>query len=340
MLYIVTALYEEALPFINHYRLKRKTDFPHFDLFTSETTLLLITRPGALRAATALSSLLTAFPPGPGDFLLSAGCAGCSLDAAAKKAFLLARITEGEGGRTRYPELLYRCPFPLAETITQSRVQLGSPNQSTVTDPQPSNNEMGNAPLPLLYDMEAAGVYEAAIPYFSCERLFFIKVVSDALTGLLELPSPMRRAHVIECMEGILPELTAWLDELNHFFCTGLTGCHAWTHLPAAPQKDCSDSPSRQPFPSPKPRENLLGMEGEKLFTDVCNALRLSAASSQQLYQLMLYLTLAGQPYLDSMKKFLATPLTTPCRTKKEGLHYLGQLTEYYLSFTVDLCLR
>lgn len=309
MLYIITALYEEALPFLTQYHLKRKTDFPHFDLFVGETALLLITRPGALRAATALSSLLTTFPPGPQDFLLSAGCAGCPTAAEAKKAFLLARITEGGSGRTRYPELLYHCPFPLAETITQANIQLGTPNQNTANAPHPSCCE--TEPLPLLYDMEAAGVYEAAIPYFSCERLFFIKVVTDALTGLLELPPPMRRAYVIECMEGIMPELTTWLDELGHFFCTRQT-----------------------------PKENRLGTEGEEFFTKACNALHLSAASSQQLYQLMLYLTLAGQPYLPSMEKLLAAPLAIPCRTKKEGIHYLGQLIEYYLSFTVDLHLR
>ena len=74
MLYIVTALYEEALPFIKIYCLKRKLDFPHFELFGGEEVLLLITRPGALRAATALSSLLTAFPPDKHDLLLSVGC--------------------------------------------------------------------------------------------------------------------------------------------------------------------------------------------------------------------------------------------------------------------------
>ena len=49
MLYIVTALYEEALPFIKMYCLKRKPDFPHFELFGGDGVLLLVTRPGALQ---------------------------------------------------------------------------------------------------------------------------------------------------------------------------------------------------------------------------------------------------------------------------------------------------
>ena len=58
--------------------------------------------------------------------------------------------------------------------------------------------------LPLLYEMEAAGIYEAAIPYFSCDRLVFIKVVSDALTGLTELSPAARRAQVTDCMAGVM----------------------------------------------------------------------------------------------------------------------------------------
>ncbi len=340
MLYIVTALYEEALPFLKQYHLKRKTDFPHFDLFAGETALLLITRPGALRAATALSSLLTAFPPGAHDFLLSAGCAGCASGTAKNKAFLLARITEGEGGRTRYPELLYHCPFPLAETITQANIKLGEPNQASMDASVPPPDKTRTTKyLPLLYDMEAAGIYEAAIPYFSCERLFFVKVVSDALTGLLELPMAARRTCVTECMEGIMPELAAWLNGLQVFFCAGQTGRPAAV-LTTSEIQGADLGFSRQPSCHSPSKTAMLGTDGELFFTKVCSALHLSVTNSQQLYQLMLYLTLVGEPYLDSMEQLLAVPLAVPCRTKKEGLHYLEQLTEHYLSFAMDLRLR
>ncbi len=304
MLYIVTALYEEALPFIQRYHLKRKTDFAHFELFTGEDVRLLVTRPGALRAAAALSSLLTAFPPEKQDFLLSAGCAGCAQEELKGNAFLICRITEGSCGRTRYPELLYQCPFPLAEVVTQAAVQQKAPGVQAFSTES----------LPVLYDMEAAGIYEAAIPYFSCDRLLFVKVVSDALTGLLELPEPMRRTHVIHCIEGIVPPLTDWVDGLcAHAAQEGNSG-----NISLSAPCDTKDT-------------RALGMEGSILYAQVCNALRLSVTSSQHLYQLMLYLTLSEIPYLDSMKKLLAAPLAQPCRAKKEGLKYLEQLNEYYL---------
>ncbi|MDE7327941.1 MAG: hypothetical protein K2N63_16965, partial [Lachnospiraceae bacterium] len=209
MLYIVTALYEEALPFLKKYNLKRKPDFPHFDLFTGEGVLLLITRKGALRAATAVSSLLTAYPPGRQDLLLSAGCAGCAVKETLGKAFLLCRITEGSSLRTRYPELLYRCPFPIAEVITLPTV--------CTKAPIPDTGDFADS-LPRLFDMEAAGVYEAAIPYFSCDRLLFIKVVSDALTGLSELSDTDRRRRVTDCIKNILPILSEWLNQLTCAF--------------------------------------------------------------------------------------------------------------------------
>ncbi len=297
MFYIVTALYEEALPFLEKYRLKRKTDFPHFELFIGEEAMLLITRPGALRAATALSSVLTAFPPQDEDFLLSVGCAGCILEEKLGEAFIISKITEGASGRVRYPELLFRCPFQEAEVITEAKIQVIQ---------KPPERKFDYFPEPLLlYDMEAAGVYEAAIPYFSCERLLFVKVISDPLTGLLELSMEERRRRITDNIVSILPVLEPWLAQLNDFF---------------------------KNFSTNHFRKSMLIPEGEILFTRLCTALHLSTASSLHLRQLMLYLTLSEIPYVDSMKKLLATLLETPYWTKKEGLQYLGELYEYYLS--------
>lgn len=319
MLYIVTALYEEALPFIKIYCLKRKLDFPHFELFGGEEVLLLITRPGALRAATALSSLLTAFPPDKHDLLLSVGCAGCALPETLGKAFLICRITEKASMRTRYPELIYRCPFPEAQVVTLPSV---CKNMEDIKDMENSmytdNTPYPIKPLPLLYDMEAAGVYEAAIPYFSCDRLLFIKVVSDALTGLLELDNAKRRLRITEYISDITKALADWVGSLI---------CSPCMEKELINEKTTS-SPSCQPSPNIK---NMLGTEGLMFFYQVCEALRLSSASSQQLYQLMLYLTLSKIPYMDSMKELLSLPLSKPCREKKEGLKYLEQLNRYYL---------
>lgn len=296
MLYIVTALYEEALPFIKKYYLKQKADFPHFELFTGEETILLITRPGALRAAAALSAVLTAFPPKEEDFLLSVGCAGCALQEKIGEAFVISKITESASGRVRYPELLFRCPFPIAEVITEGKVQI---MQETLEE------KSKDSPTPLLlYDMEAAGVYEAAIPYFSCEKLLFIKVISDPLTGLLELSAEEKRKRITDNIMSIFPALELWLAQLGNFF------------------KNFSADNLRKP---------VLTSEEEILFTQICTALHLSTASSLHLRQLMFYLTLSEISYADSMRKLLANPLKTPCRTKKEGLQYLAELYEYYL---------
>lgn len=324
MLYIVTALYEEALPFLQKYNLKRQTDFLHFELFANEDVLLLITRPGALRAAAAVSSLLTAFPPGQSDLLLSVGCAGCAdarkvrpdnvyaaaapaLSPAIGQAFTICRITDAPSGRTRYPELLYRSPFPQAEVITFPSVQTGAcgSDASGTAGVPVSSRASGTAdlpfpPLPVLCDMEAAGVYEAAIPFLSCERMLFVKVVSDALTGLAEFSAEARRSHVTSCIAGIMNELTAWLDALTGALCR-------------------------------RPENEAFTAQEEEFYARSCAALRLSAASSHRLRQLMLYLKLSGSAFLPSMRELLDVPLTTPCRTKKEGLKYLEQLTEYYL---------
>lgn len=340
MLYVVTALFEEAMPFIKKYNLKYRTDFPHFDVFTGREFVLLITRPGALRAVAALSSVLTAFPPKEYDLLLSAGCAGCASKDTLGRAFILSRITDAASGRTRYPELLYRCPFPEAEVVTQAVIRLQETDTKEVFGSLHSQNVPSTdipgmvSPLPLLYDMEAAGIYEAAIPYFSCDRLVFIKVVSDALTGLTELSPAARRAQVTDCMAGVMPVLTDWLFEIYDFLSQRQTGDGVRTECQSCTIQHSfdfrTDSPHSQ-SPSHLPKADRLGADGESFFIQVCSALHLSTANSYKLYQLLLYLTLSKIPYMDSMRELLAAPLAMPCRTKKEGIKYLEELNQHYL---------
>lgn len=369
MLYIVTALYEEALPFLQKFNLKRRTDFSHFELFASESILLLITRPGALRAAAALSALLTAFPPRRYDFLLSIGCAGCSCAVdpapdtershavlppgqdtpycpapAIGQAFTICKITDAASGRTRYPELLYRSPFAEAEVITVPSVQTKAhacagpkttlPSADSADTPcvrygACAETTFSIPPAPVLYDMEAAGVYEAAIVYLSCDRILFVKVISDALTGLSGLSAEDRRTHVTECIAGVVAPLTEWLDRVMAALRPSLPNDISLRSGAAALPYQADPLPCAREAVQTLP--GVFTAQEEALFSEICTALRLSAASGCKLRQLMLYLSLSGIPYTDSMRQQLAAPLAAPCRTKKEGLKYLEQLTEYYL---------
>lgn len=105
----------------------------------------------------------------------------------------------GDPGKTFYPDILYRHPWKERELVTGM---------------QPLQRAAAQG---VLYDMEAAAVYQAGIRFFSPDRMIFLKVVSDSgvagqermtaetLAGLLE-------QHV-KAVAGFLTNLWKAADE-------------------------------------------------------------------------------------------------------------------------------
>ena len=73
-------------------------------------------------------------------------------------------ITEQATGRRFFPDLLFRRTCALAPLITYSTVV----------------ESARDIPSGSLFDTEAAGLYQAALPFFSTDRLLFLKIVSDS----------------------------------------------------------------------------------------------------------------------------------------------------------------
>lgn len=57
MLYMTTALYCEAKPFIQHFQLKKTDQFHKFQVFLGEEITLIITGVGEIAASVAISSV-------------------------------------------------------------------------------------------------------------------------------------------------------------------------------------------------------------------------------------------------------------------------------------------
>lgn len=293
MLYIVTALYEEALPFLKHYGLKKDSSCTHLECYCSEDTRLLITKPGSIRAAAAVSSFLTAFPPQPQDFLISVGVCACpDFNVPVGSMFCIQSILDEPSGRTFYPELLFRVPFPEASLTTVSHVLHDLSQTSAGT---PSSEFTPYHTVPQLFDMEASGVYTAAAMYLKTHQMLFLRAVSDHISDLSE-PAKLR-TRVTACIQDNLIPL-----------CDCLSGI-----IPALP------------------KVSTFSAEENALFESICKALRLSVTSSGRLKHLLHYLSLTGEPYSDKVRAILAAPLATPCHTKKEGLQYLEQLFKQLL---------
>ena len=164
MIYIFSAFYAEAKNIIDHYGLKKEKspEMVRFDVFANESIRLVITGVGEINAAAAVSNIGGACGISPDDEILNVGCgAGFSSDICLGSIFLGNKLTEQMTGRTFYPDMLMKANFRECEIVTVARV-LNEGSDSVV------------------YDMEAAAVYQAAAFFVGPHRMHFIKLVSDA----------------------------------------------------------------------------------------------------------------------------------------------------------------
>ena len=164
MIYIFSAFYAEAKNIIDHYGLKKEKspEMVRFDVFANESIRLVITGVGEINAAAAVSNIGGAYGISPDDEILNVGCgAGFSSDICMGSIFLGNKLTEQMTGRTFYPDMLMKANFRECEIVTVGRVL----------------NEGCDS---VVYDMEAAAVYQAAAFFVGPHRMHFIKLVSDA----------------------------------------------------------------------------------------------------------------------------------------------------------------
>ena len=164
MIYIFSAFYAEVKNIIDHYGLKKEKspEMVRFDVFANESIRLVITGVGEINAAAAVSNIGGAYGISPDDEILNVGCgAGFSSDICMGSIFLGNKLTEQMTGRTFYPDMLMKANFRECEIVTVARVL----------------NEGCDS---VVYDMEAAAVYQAAAFFVGPHRMHFIKLVSDA----------------------------------------------------------------------------------------------------------------------------------------------------------------
>lgn len=192
MLYFITAIQPEAFPLITHYGL-RSTNARYGRLYISEETvsdeekvLLTISGVGAVSAAMSLSEVFTLYPPKKNDILINIGICGAT-NATIGDVFRINKITDISDNRDFYPDILQPTVFREAPLLTVPTI---------------SNNPHG------LTDMEASGIYQAGVPFFSPDRMFFYKLVSDFGSAF---PKP---DEVSRLVENALPEI---LSEVSSY---------------------------------------------------------------------------------------------------------------------------
>ena len=303
MIYVVTALYQEAHGLIRELELKKNTAYAPFEVFDNESAgiRLVVTGVGEIASATAAAAVCARDGADAADFLVNIGCCaaaegaagGCEpadrdMDSgygAAHAAqigdlYVCHKITEQATGKTFYPDILYRHPWRERELVTGM---------------QPLQRA---AAYGVLYDMEAAAVYQAGIRFFSPDRMLFLKVVSDfgiagqermtaeALTGLLE-------QHV--------KEVAAFLTNLRE----------------AADEEETL-------------RNDGILQEDEAVLERLFAALHCSQTMRASARQYITYAALTGYDWKAELEEWYARGLL-PCKDRREGKVRLEELKQVLL---------
>ena len=255
MVYVFCAFYGECSGLIKHYNLKkRQTDkYYRFDVFENENqpVRIILTGQGSVMAAAALSGAASFFGIKAEDAIINVGtCAG---DYEPGQVFICNKITEEATGRTFYPDMILRSSLPERELVTAPVVIRKSIHEYANKD---SHNMV-------LYDMEAAAIYQAANLYVGPHRMGFVKVVSD--NGDIEGLTP-------DFIKGLMAEA---VDEIASYVDMFVTDTH----------------------------DMCRAEESTQFTNQLCKDLHCSKVMENQVRQLIKYLSLEGTDYMTYINK-------------------------------------
>ena len=298
MIYVMMALYQEAHGLIRELELKKNTAYAPFEVFDNESAgiRLVVTGVGEIAAAAATAAVCARDGADAADFLVNIGCCaagGCEpadrdMDSgygAAHAAqigdlYVCHKITEQETGKTFYPDILYRHPWKERELVTGM---------------QPMQRAAAQG---VLYDMEAAAVYQAGIRFFSPDRMLFLKVVSDfGVAG--------QERMTAETLAGLLEQhvkaVAAFLANLRE----------------AADEEETL-------------RSGGILQEDEAVLEQLFAALHCSQTMRASARQYITYAALTGYDWKAELKEWYARGLL-PCKDRREGKVRLEELKQVLL---------
>lgn len=175
MLYLFSALYQEAAPLIAALELKKVTTARGIDSFQNAegSVLLTLTGAGNYNAIAAVSALFAIREPKAEDQVIFYGSA--ALVRGSAFLYRIREIHDTASGRRAFPDLLYDLPLPEAAAVTLPHIMA---SRTAVRNFAAS--EHIDRSVPLLADMESYGVYEAAARHVGPDQITILRFASDA----------------------------------------------------------------------------------------------------------------------------------------------------------------
>ena len=310
MVYVFCAFYGECSGLIKHYNLKkRQTDkYYRFDVFENENqpVRIILTGQGSVMAAAAVSGAASFFGIKAEDAIINVGtCAG---NYEPGQVFICNKITEEATGRTFYPDMILRSNLPERELVTAPVVIRKSIHEYANKD---SHNMV-------LYDMEAAAIYQAANLYVGPHRMGFVKVVSD--NGDIEgLTSDFIKGLMAEAVDEIASYVDMFVTDAGNWHNDRLD---AFDKLNGGK----NNSIQQQHMEHYSLNDDMCRAEESTQFTNqLCKDLHCSKVMENQVRQLIKYLSLEGTDYMTYINK-LYNEGRLPAHDKKNGKVCLDEI--------------
>lgn len=289
MIYIFSAFYAEAKNIIEHYGLKKEKspETVRFDVFANDSIRLVITGIGEINAAAAVSNIGGAYGISPDDEILNVGCgAGFSNETCLGSIFLGYKLTEQMTGRTFYPDMLMKTNLRECEIVTVTRV-------------------FSEGCDSVVYDMEAAAVYQAAAFFVGPHHMHFIKLVSDA-------GERIDQSKITELFALQEEKICGYIDMFLS------VGGNKASIDDKTKGKNIADSNATD---DTKSAWNI-----DRLISDM----RCSKVMGDQLAQLIKYCRLSGIDYKAVLDEYYTKGML-PCESKREGKKCLFELKQRLL---------
>ncbi len=307
MVYIAAALYYEAEPLIRLLKLKKNGRFDKFQVFQGDAEVLIITGPGEINAAAAVSYLCASLPVSAGDIFINYGTCAAREDIPGGALYAIQAIEQQATGRRFYPDMLLDNDFLRADLVT---VPVLAVSMEGITAP--------------LADMEAAGLYLAAQLFFSQERMFFFKVVLDH-------PGGSTKERVTP--EAVRAVCGSWAQTVWTFAksaaCIAAGRLEAGDTAVSAAGGDVVAGMAAGVVPSAgdgRESGNAARSAAECAAALLANRLSATEAMMKQLQQYLYYRQLSAGDAVSYIQEFMERFQVMQCRTKKEGMPWLERL--------------
>ncbi|MEN8908176.1 MAG: hypothetical protein ABF289_19655, partial [Clostridiales bacterium] len=194
MIKIITAMYFEAKPLIDYYKLQKSNSNKPFSIYKNDYIELIISGIGELNSAIATSYFLTKYKKT--SFIINLGlCGSSNINHDIGKTFYINKIKSINHRKIFYPDIIVKHNFSESSLCTYNH-KINKIKQISDTDYE-------------LLDMEAYGFYNAAYKFIAQDKISVIKILSDHLNC-----NQVEIDLIYSIIKSSLPKLSDFFDNI------------------------------------------------------------------------------------------------------------------------------